>query len=345
MSLHLIIFVALFMGLLTGESAALVVCDWGGDTSKIQKEAFYEPFEKATGIKVTAVAQPSAAKVKAMYEANNMEWDVICMGGNTLALTEKMGLMEKIDYKYFDQKILDQLYQEAKHPFGVGIYYFSMVISYRTDVYPKGKHPKNWAEFWDVKKFPGPRCLHSPVGAATGWEPALLADGVPMDKLYQNPDLDRAFMKMKEIKPHVVKWWEHAQLPVQMLVDKQIVLADAYNARIELIKEQGVPVDYEWNGGRLYLLYWTTPKRSRYREDALKFIAFASRADRQAAFVQRLAYGPVNKEAFKTLSPQRAAILPSAPDNIKKQYLIDDEWYRDNTSIVIDRWNKWILEK
>ena len=35
---------------------------------------------------------------------------------------------------------------------------------------------------------------------------ALVADGVPKDKLYPL-DLDRAFKKLDEIKPHIKVWW------------------------------------------------------------------------------------------------------------------------------------------
>ena len=97
----------------------------------------------------------------------------------------------------------------------------------------------------------------------SGWEFALLADGVPLDKVYNRPDMDRAFKKYKEIKPHIAKFWTQATETGQMLVDKEIVVGSGYNGRIQDLKEQGAPVDYHWNQGRLYLEYILCPRGRR----------------------------------------------------------------------------------
>ena len=48
---------------------------------------------------------------------------------------------------------------ELVHDYGIGAELFSVAISYNTDAFPTGKHPKNWEEFWDTKEFPGARSL------------------------------------------------------------------------------------------------------------------------------------------------------------------------------------------
>jgi putative spermidine/putrescine transport system substrate-binding protein len=47
----------------------------GGIFQKAQR--LFAPFEKATGIKVIDVSPPRAAKIKAMVESKNMEWDIV----------------------------------------------------------------------------------------------------------------------------------------------------------------------------------------------------------------------------------------------------------------------------
>src|SRR5438309_6091061 len=59
-------------------------------------------------------------------------------------------------------------------------------------IFPAGKRPTTWAEFWDAKKFPGPRTLRAGVYGTGAYEEALLADGVPMDKLYPMDEIGRA---------------------------------------------------------------------------------------------------------------------------------------------------------
>ena len=90
---------------------------------------------------------------------------------------------------------------------------WAQVMAYRTDAF-KGAVPKGWADFWNTKKFPGDRAM---VGAGSGNNPelefALLAAGVPADKLYPL-DLDKAFASFDKIKGDVVKWWETGTRPL-----------------------------------------------------------------------------------------------------------------------------------
>ena len=55
----------------------LVVCSWGCVYQKALRKAYYEPFEKETGIRVIDTSAPKFAKVKAQVDSNNIEWDVI----------------------------------------------------------------------------------------------------------------------------------------------------------------------------------------------------------------------------------------------------------------------------
>ena len=79
---------------------------------------------------------------------------------------------------------------------------------------------------------------------------ALIADGVPMDKLYPI-DFDRAFKKLDQIKPHVTVWWSTGQQPAQLLLDKEVVLATGWNGRFYDIIKKGAPIEIEWNEGAL----------------------------------------------------------------------------------------------
>ena len=86
--------------------------------------------------------------------------------------------------------------------YGITSYSLGTNLVYRKDKFPNGG-PQSWADFWDVKKFPGSRCFYDRSFSCLAF--ALLADGVPADKLYPM-DVDRAFRKMSEIKPHIKVW-------------------------------------------------------------------------------------------------------------------------------------------
>src|SRR3546814_15744266 len=83
---------------------------------------------------------------------------------------------------------------------------WSYVIGYDGDRI-KGAVPRNWADFWDVKRFPGKRGMRKTPKYSL--EFALMADGVPADQVYptlRTPrGVDRAFRKLDEIKPNVVR--------------------------------------------------------------------------------------------------------------------------------------------
>ena len=87
-------------------------------------------------------------------------------------------------------------------PYYVGGDAFSTVVAWNTKTYGEAG-PQNWVDFWDVKKFPGTRSYRNTVTL----EPALIADGVPIDQVYAvlsaPGGIERAIKKLEELKPHI----------------------------------------------------------------------------------------------------------------------------------------------
>ena len=100
-------------------------------------------------------------------------------------------------------------------PPGGGAQARSYVIAFDAKRFGKNP-PKSWADFWDVKKYPGKRTLYKWMSA--NLECALLADGVAPDKLYPL-DVDRALRKIEELMPHVVTHWSTGAESQQLLRD------------------------------------------------------------------------------------------------------------------------------
>src|SRR5439155_616991 len=92
----------------------------------------------------------------------------------------KANYLEKIDYGVYSKAELSKIDDLSKQAYGVGAAYFSYVMAFDNEKLPAGKRPTTWAEFWDAKKFPGPRTLRAGVYGTGAYEEALLADGVPM---------------------------------------------------------------------------------------------------------------------------------------------------------------------
>jgi len=179
------------------QGRAVYVNSYGGVWESSWRKAFFEPFTAQTGIEIKTVPGVSFAKLKAQVRTRNFEWDVINLGDVEYGQAVLEGLLEKVDR---EAAKADQLPAHMVRDYGITSYSLGTNLVYRKDKFPNGG-PQSWADFWDVKKFPGSRCFYDRSFSCLAF--ALLADGVPADKLYPM-DVDRAFRKMSEIKPHMV---------------------------------------------------------------------------------------------------------------------------------------------
>src|SRR5713226_9461734 len=210
--------------------------------------------------------------------------------------------------------------------------YFSTVLAYNTEVFPTVKRQKGWAEFWDAKKFPGPRMLTDLAAGAIDVEFALLADGVPKDKLYPI-DLDRAFKSLDRVRPSIRKFWDTGALSAQMLADKEVVLGSIWNGRLQAIADKGAPLAIEWNEAMLQTQFWAIFKGAKNLENAQRFIEFACQPEIQASHAKHIPYGPTNRQAFKSIAADVAARLPSSPEHKANAFLQNGKWWADNRAM------------
>lgn len=309
----------------TGE---IVITSGGGSWEDAQKKAYFEPFEKETGIKVVLVPEDHA-KLLASVEAGKPEADITSINAGQLGGFLTRGAVQKIDYKYFDEETLAGMPAILKNEFGVGSVLYSVVMAYNEAEYPAGKpRPQTWAEFFDTRKFPGPRGLARCEKIIDGGtlEIASLATGVANDALYPL-DMDKAFAKLEELKPEVGKWWQSGAEAPQGLIDGELAVSSAWNGRIYGAKKKGAPVDLNWNQSLIQYDYWVVMKGSPNYDNVMKFLAFFARAKPQADFAIEIAYGPVNEKAYDFIPADLAQWLPGSPVNVKQQIYQDYTWW------------------
>jgi putative spermidine/putrescine transport system substrate-binding protein len=324
----------------------------GGDWGKANIAAYAKPFEEQTGIKVTAIPdQVNLAQAELMVNSGNVTIDVISYGQSGATALANKGLLEQIDYGRYGDDQLSGLADFAKKPWGVAALVYSYVMVYNTEAYPASKpRPSNWAEFWDVDRFPGVRTLITGQSGTEGpWEEALLADGVAPADIYPM-DIDRIFRSLDRIKPHVRRWWRVGSEVQQIMHDKAFDLTNSYDGRAMLLAGQGFPVEVNRNQAKLTWDYWLIPKGGPNVENAQKFVEFATRADRQADFAQRIPYGPSNLKAYEQIPEERGRQLASHPEYVANSIPLQTAWYTEkgadgktNLERLIQRWNEWIL--
>jgi putative spermidine/putrescine transport system substrate-binding protein len=317
----------------------LTVISFGGANKAAQVKAFYEPFKKATGTNlVGGEYNGEMAKVKAMVDTKSVSWDVLEVESPELARGCDEGLFEKLDYSKVGNKA--DFVPGAVQQCGVGIFVWSTVLAYNADKLKVG--PKTWKDFWDVKKFPGKRGMRK--GAKYTLEIALMADGVAPKDVYKTLEtpagVDRAFKKLDQLKPNI-QWWEAGAQPPQYLASGDVVMSSAYNGRIAAAQKEGKNLKVVWYGGMYDFDSWAIPKGAKNKDEAYKFIAFASKPENQKVYSQNIAYGPSNKKAVPMIDKALMADLPTAPQNMKEAVKVDVNFWADHSESLEQRFNAW----
>ena len=321
---------------------SLTVVNFGGANGAAQRKAFTEPFEKSAGVKVVPVEyNGEQAKVKAMVEAKKVTWDLVEVESPDANRGCDEGLFEKMDWSQVGNKADFQ--PAAVTECAVGIFVWSTVLAYDGDKLKDA--PKNWADFWDVKKYPGKRGMRK--GARYNLEFALLADGVAPGEVYKvlgtPAGADRAFKKLTELRPHI-QWWEAGAQPPQFLVAGDVVMSTAYNGRIDAAQREGKPLKITWSGGIYDLDYWVIPKGTPNKALAMKYIAFASTPEAQAEYAKNISYGPTNNKALSKLDAKVLAQLPTSPANAKDSLQFNIRFWADQGEVLEKRFASWAAQ-
>jgi putative spermidine/putrescine transport system substrate-binding protein len=316
-------------------SGNVIVSTWGGGYTAAQRKAFFDGFTAATGIKVTTTGIPDLAKLRLMEKAGNVEWDVVDTEGPMMfkAIDEK--LIQPVDYGLISQVVpKSDLLPQTVNEYGVGSVAYGWVIGWSTKTFPNGG-PKTWAEFFDKDKFKGRRTLYAEPKPTL--EIALMADGVPIDKLYPL-DVDRAFASLAKIKPLVDVWAADTSQFDVLMQNAEIDLGCMSPGRIYNQKKAGVPFDFHFNQGLWEQSYWTVPKDAPNAKNAMKLLAWMMQPGPSKAFVEAFPYGVPNKTIDSQLSPEILANMPTAPANLPLEVQVDAAWWTANQDKVTPRW-------
>jgi putative spermidine/putrescine transport system substrate-binding protein len=324
------------------QSKRIVMRHPGGPFGVAFEEAFYKPFRQATGIEVVGVvaaAEPTA-QIKGMVDNKTYTWDLAYLSQATAdqLVHEGSGYLEKLEVESHPD--VQEIPTEFRSAYWIGDDVYSAVIAYRGDVFRNKKAPTSWKDLFDAQAIPGRRAFwRHPFDTI---EIALLADGVPKERLYPC-DVNRAFKSLDRIKKAVAVWYTTGAQVTQILKTGEVDLCMSWTARVQAAIDDGAPaaMTYEqhlWQVGGFGVLKGT-PNADLCRE----FIKFAANARRQAAFTPHLAYGPTNPNAYKHIDPKRAAVLPTYPQNFSKGIRVDYQWRGQNKDKLVERFEAWLL--
>ena len=311
----------------------IVVNISGGAMTNLFRRTYFAEFEKRHGIRVVDTSPVDFGKLRAMVESGNVEWTVTELGGQDFVRAQQMNLLEPLDLSIIDLSRYPEAVRNTTHTFPSSVY--STVMAYRTDVFPNNTHPKGWAEFWDVRRFPGPRSLRNhPVD---NLEFALLADGVKPDELYPL-DIDRALASIDRIKDDLILWEAASQTP-QLLKSKEAVYVATWD---NVFEEDGFFVNFA--PGIWDVAYFVMPKGAPNPELAMKLLHEMSKVENQARAAEITPVAGPSPTIMDHISPAIQAKMPTNPELRKTQAGSDRMWWAEHGDEAERRWSEYMLK-
>lgn len=334
----------------------ITVMSWGGAYGKSQVEAYDKPFTAKTGIPVTMVdADNPATPIKSQVEAGNVTVDVADIEYSDAVRLCDEGLIEPIDPSILPPApdgtpAEKDFIPGAIADCAVASIVWSTVYAYNTKNVTGT--PTTIADFFDIKKFPGKRGLRKTAKA--NLEMALMADGVPADKVYDvlsTPEgVDRAFKKLDQIKGDIV-WWDAGAQPPQLLADGEVSMTTAYNGRIFNAQvAEGQPFKIVWDGQILDFDLFVVPKGAPHTKEAMQYIAFATDTQRLADQAKWISYGPARKSSgalvglYQDGKTEMGPQMPTAAANMKNALVNSFEFWADHGTELNERFNAWLTK-
>ncbi|MBM3600741.1 MAG: extracellular solute-binding protein [Alphaproteobacteria bacterium] len=308
------------------QAKEVVMVNWGGMASTAFGRFYGEPFEKKNpGIKVVQdTSGPSAGKIRTQAESGKPTWDICDSSAGTSIELGNRGLLEPIDYSIVDKNMLPPKGFAYTH--GAAAYSFSSLIIYNAEKF-KDNPPKTWADFWDLKKYPGKRMLRRDVPAML--DAAIMADGVPADKVYPI-DLKRALKKIGELKKDAV-YWNNGSESEQIMRTGEAVMGLIWNTRAKVLFDEGKgKFDFTWNQGILQPGIFVILKNNPAGKTAQHLLRSMQDPGPQVELLKFFGNGPANPQAAALVPPEWKKFDPMTPENARVQCVYDGEWYGKN---------------
>jgi len=321
-------------GILTSaraQSKEIRMIESGGLSGDSIQAGYIEPLKAKTGINVVRESPSSLGKLRAIVESGQTGTTMFELGQSVMVQARKLGLIEKIDWAAVAPA---EMYPEAKAEYGFGYQYFSTVMAWRSDA----KAPKNWAEFFDTKAFPGKRCL--PDYPHYTLAIAAQAAGVPLDKIFPL-DVDLAFKKLNEIKKDVAVWWKAGAQPPQLMKDNEVQYSICWSGRV--VGDPAFGLNFA--GGKADLSFIAIVKGSSPENKAAAYKLFheMSLPENQAKAAEVISYTGHSPNLDPLLPKDKLWQFPTSKQNKAVQYFENAEWWAENGEAVNKKWEAFKL--
>lgn len=306
----------------------ITISNFGGDAVKAYTDAWTAPFSAATGTKVNIDgAGPLPGNIKKMVDEKNVIWDV-SDGDGFYGLQLGPDYLEPIDYTVVDPK---GYFDWNKFDLSAGNYVYSYVLAYDKTKLPEA--PTSWADFFDLKKFPGKRTLWKWFMGMP--EIFMLAAGKKPEDVYPI-DMKLVVEMVKSLGDNLVLWDSGASSQ-QLFLDGEVFMGNIWNTRCSVLeRDTKGRVGWIWNQQIVSPGAWCIPKGGKNVKLAQEFIASTQDPKKQIKLLEAMGNGPANPAAIPLLTPEQARLNPTS--HLETAVIRNEKWYAEHYDNELNAW-------
>ncbi|MDT9600325.1 polyamine ABC transporter substrate-binding protein [Sphingosinicella rhizophila] len=328
----------------TGQSEPrpLTVVAWGGSSQDAHRNAYWTRFTRETGVQLREDTwHGGLGVIRTKVIGGDASWDIVQVETEDVILGCEEGLFEPLEWASLGGRTA--FIPTAVHDCGVGAMLWSYLIGYDGDRI-KGPGPASWADFWDVKRFPGKRGMRKTPKYTL--EFALMADGVSPAMVYPTlrtpAGVDRAFRKLDELKPFIVWWSSISQVP-DLLGSREVVMSVTSPGRLIVAnRTEDRNFKVNWHNNIYAVDYWVILKNSPRKAEAEQLLRYMTRPENQARLPRFIPTGLTSKEAGTLIDPKLKLDTPSDPANMRNALELDGNFWVEYGDQLTQRFNAWV---
>jgi len=318
----------------------LMVVGFGGGFQDNARKHLFQGYATEKGVKVTDdVYNGEMAKLYSMVKSGDITFDVIMVEAPEMVRACEDGVLEKLDWSLINK---DKFIPGGSSTCGAGAVGWGVSLFYDQARTPQG--PANYADLWNVQKFPGKRSLRS--GAKMTMEIALMADGVAMADVYKvlaTPEgQKRAFAKLDELKPHIV-WWKSGAQPLQLVGSGEVAYAVGYVGRTIKATEGGAKYPVQWNTLLFSFDYWSVVRNSPNKAEAMKLVNYMTDEKPLMNLAQDWAVSPATASVANN-----SDVIKKNPGMVashsKEGLFISTDFWVENGADLEAKFNAWVAK-
>lgn len=324
-------------GVLDGYS--LTYAGDGGTTQEAQLKAFFNGFADKSGVNFSQDSPQTLAKIESQVKSGNIQWDLISSFPDAIA-RECGTLFEKLDMSKIDTSKVPEGALGGTDC-GVPSIIYGTVLAYDTEAFGSSA-PKTWADFFDLKTFPGKRALYSGDGkidGATVQAAALGAGWDPAKDEFSVEWAEKGLDKIDEIKNDLVFYGTGAQAQ-QMIESGEAKMVGVWNGRALAAEKNGAKAAVAWDQWVKITDYFAIVKGTKNAEQAYYAINYAYGAKQQATWVEESGYSPANVDAKPDIDKLTQEYIVTTPERQETGVDLDLDFWSDLDTVkpLQDRW-------